>query len=68
MKPMALRLVEKALRKAGCSLPSQDVSHDQWGCPCGKHVGADPWHTTLSPGVIRNLMDQLACLPKGGLQ
>lgn len=68
MKPMALRLVEKSLRASGCTLVSQAGSHDKWGCPCGKHIGAVPRHTTISPGVIRNLIDQFVCLPKGWLQ
>jgi predicted RNA binding protein YcfA (HicA-like mRNA interferase family) len=68
MKAMARRLVEKALRKAGCRRVSQDGSHDKWGCPCGSHSTAVPRHTTISPGVIRNIIRDLACLPGGWLQ
>ncbi|MDX6287173.1 MAG: hypothetical protein QOG53_2658 [Frankiales bacterium] len=42
--------------------------HEVWGCPCGKHSTALPDHRQVTAGVIRNIIRDLACLPKGWLQ
>ena len=47
---------------------SDNGKHTKWGCPCGKHITAVPRHGDISPGVVRNIMQKLACLPGGWLQ
>jgi predicted RNA binding protein YcfA (HicA-like mRNA interferase family) len=70
MKPMAKRLVIRALTQQGCRKLSDGGIHEKWGCPvmCGKHTTAVPRHNEITPTVIRNIIRDLACLPKGWLQ
>jgi predicted RNA binding protein YcfA (HicA-like mRNA interferase family) len=68
MKAMKTRDVHRALTTAGCHLLRDTGGHEAWGCPCGQHVTAVPRHRTICPGVVRNLIRDLACLPKGWLQ
>jgi hypothetical protein len=70
MKPMAKRLVIKALLRHGCSKLSDEGIHEKWGCPvgCCEHVTALPRHTQITAGVVRNIVADLKCLPKGWLQ
>jgi predicted RNA binding protein YcfA (HicA-like mRNA interferase family) len=68
VKEMSLRSVEKALQAQGCQVLSEDGKHTKWGCPCGKHTTAVPRHRDISPGVVRNIIRDLACRPKGWLQ
>ncbi|MCW7941642.1 hypothetical protein AAW14_06245 [Streptomyces hygroscopicus] len=65
---MKLRIVERALRQAGCQILSEDGKHTKWGCPCSQHTTAVPRHREVTPGVIRNIIRDLACPPKGWLQ
>jgi hypothetical protein len=66
VKPMKLRDVERALRAAKCR-SDKGTNHAVWRCPCGAHSTAVPRHTNVSPGVLRNIVRDLACLPKGWL-
>lgn len=70
MKPMAKRLLLAALRKQGCQKLSERGIHEKWGCPgvCGKHTTAVPRHSQITAGVIRGIVEDLRCLPKGWLQ
>lgn len=68
MKAMKLQEVEVALRRQNCRALSDDGRHTKWGCPCGKHTANVPRHRTVSPGVVRSIVDRMACLPKGWLQ
>jgi hypothetical protein len=70
MKPMAKRLVVRALVRQGCLKAGEQGIHEKWQCPpaCGRHVTALPRHNEITAGVIRNLIRDLACLPKGWLQ
>jgi predicted RNA binding protein YcfA (HicA-like mRNA interferase family) len=68
VKGMSRRAVEKALKAAGCGVISEDGIHTKWGCPCGKHTTAVPRHRDISPGVVRNIIRDLECRPKGWLQ
>jgi hypothetical protein len=70
MKPTAKRLVVAALLKQGCAKLSGRGIHEKWGCPqsCGKHTTAVPRHNEVKAGVIRGIISDLACLPKGWLQ
>jgi hypothetical protein len=70
MKPMARRLVVRALTRQGCSKLSEEGIHEKWGCPvgCGMHTTALPRHKEITVGVVRNIIADLKCLPKGWLQ
>jgi predicted RNA binding protein YcfA (HicA-like mRNA interferase family) len=68
VKEMSLRRVERPLQSNDCLKVSDDGSHTKWGCPCGQHTTAVPRHRDISLGVVRNIMRDLACLPKGWLQ
>jgi hypothetical protein len=68
MKPMAKRLVIRALLRSGCVKLSDQGIHEKWGC--GKrceHATAVPRHNVITAGVLRNIIDDLKCLPKGWL-
>lgn len=65
---MKLRAVEKALRANGCTPISEDGPHTKWVCPCGQHTANIPRHREVSPGVIRDTIERMACLPRGWLQ
>lgn len=66
-KRMKLRDVEGALLAAGCVRLSDDGRHMKWGCPCRRHRTAVPRHRDVSPGVVRNIDRDMACLPAGWL-
>jgi predicted RNA binding protein YcfA (HicA-like mRNA interferase family) len=70
MKPMAKRLVIKALTDQGCYKASERGIHEKWRCPptCGKHVTSVTRHNEITVGVIRSIINDLSCLPKGWLQ
>jgi hypothetical protein len=55
---MSRRSVERALKANGCEVLSDD----------GKHTAPIPRHRDISPGVVRDTINKLACLPKGWLQ
>uniref|UniRef100_UPI003F4927F4 type II toxin-antitoxin system HicA family toxin n=1 Tax=Promicromonospora sp. CA-289581 TaxID=3240013 RepID=UPI003F4927F4 len=65
---MRRREVEAALRAQGCTILRDRGDHTIWGCPCGKHKAPVPRHTTITAGVVRSIIKQLACLPEGWLQ
>lgn len=67
-KPMSKRLVVAALRAQGCHKVSGRGIHEKWACPCGHHATAVPRHEEITAGVVRNLIRDLTCLPKGWLQ
>jgi hypothetical protein len=49
---------------------SDDGPHTTWQCPssCGHHTADIPRHVDISPGVIRDTINRMTCLPKGWLQ
>lgn len=65
---MKLRDVEKALVEHGCRRVSDRGSHTKWVCPCGRHSANVPRHREISPGVVRDTVRRMACLPEGWLQ
>lgn len=70
MKPMAKRLVVRALTRQGCRKTSEQGIHEKWGCPpaCGKHTTSVPRHSEVTAGVLGNIIRDLPCLPKGWLK
>jgi hypothetical protein len=67
-KAMKLRDVEQKLAASSCHRISRDGDHDKWACPCGRHTANIPRHRVVSPGVVRDTIQRMACLPKGWLQ
>jgi hypothetical protein len=66
---MKRRDVEKALKKRRCKKKTPDTGpHTTWVCPCGKHTADIPRHSDISPGVIRDTIERMQCLPGGWLQ
>jgi len=67
-KAMKTRDVIRKLRKSRCSIKNDNGPHTTWLCPCGRHTADIPRHTIVSPGVIRDTVSRMTCLPKGWLQ
>jgi predicted RNA binding protein YcfA (HicA-like mRNA interferase family) len=65
---MSKRALVRALRKAGCTMLRDTGSHEAWGCPCEKHIAALPRHRTISAYVVKKIIEQLECLPRGWLE
>ena len=42
--------------------------HQKWYCPCGKHMAVIVEARIVSPGIVRDTVKKLACLPEGWLQ
>lgn len=71
VKPMPRRAVDRALKKSKCKIRKPDTGpHTTWQCPCGQHDCDIPRGNSkdISPGVIRDTIDRMKCLPKGWLQ
>lgn len=56
------------MAKRDCKRIRRTGDHDIWECPCGHHSTAVPRHSQISPGSIRNIGRDLACLPEGWLR
>lgn len=65
---MKLRDVIRALTNQRCTIRSDDGIHTKWVCPCGRHSANIPRHRIVSPGVVRDTIKRLDCLPEGWLQ
>jgi hypothetical protein len=67
---MKRRDVLKAFRASGVSFKREGKGdHDVWECDCGEHHEAVLADTReISPGVIRDTIRRLSCLPEGWLQ
>lgn len=69
VKAMKYREVQRALSENGCSHLRTRGSHEVWACPCGRHRAAiAPHKGIVSPGVVRDTIKKLECLPEGWLQ
>lgn len=67
-KPQKRTQVVKILRDNGCQTLRNVGGHGIWGCPCGSHTAPLPNHREVTPGVVRSISKQMACLPKGWLK
>ena len=66
MKATDYRKITKALRKLGCTSRPGKGDHEVWTCGCGEgHSVALVRQKQISPGVMRQAVDRLTCLPKG---
>ena len=67
MKPMAKRLVIRALTVQSCLKLSDEGKHEKWGCPekCGQHATAVPRHAEVTAGVLRGIITDLEVPAEG---
>jgi len=65
-KEMKRRDVNRALRRAGCVIKNDDGPHTTW--QCGQHTADIPRHVSILPGVVRDTISRMTCLPEGWLQ
>ena len=69
VKPVKYRALTRALREVGCELVRQGRGdHEIWRCPCGRHTAIVVQDSQVSAGVVRSIVKQLDCLPKGWLE
>lgn len=68
VKAMQYRDLARALLDNGCTPKEGKGDHQKWYCPCGKHMAVVVRARTVSPGVVRDTIRKLACLPEGWLQ
>lgn len=67
-KAMKYRSVRKALLAQGCRPEMGKGDHEKWFCPCGQHMTVVTKPGDVSPGLVRQAIQRLECLPKGWLQ
>lgn len=67
-KAMRYGEVRKALLANQCTGRPGKGDHEVWHCPCGKHIAVVTTARVMSPGVVRDAIKRLDCLPKGWLQ
>jgi hypothetical protein len=67
-KAMRRRDVIRVLQSHECTSVGGKGPHEKWLCPCGQHSANIPRHTTISPGVVRDTIERMECLPEGWLQ
>lgn len=65
---MKYRDVEAALLAHACRWREGKGDHRVWYCPCGQHMVVTPRARVTSPGVVRDVIKRMSCLPKGWLQ
>jgi len=68
VKAIRYRDMEKALRREGCAWRQGKGDHINWYCPCGLHMAVVTQARIVSPGVVRDAIEKLACPPEGWLQ
>ncbi len=68
VKAMQYRVMARALVDNDRTPREGKGDHVKWYCPCGKHIAVVTEARIVSPGVVRDTIAKLACLPKGWLQ
>jgi hypothetical protein len=68
VKAMQYREMARALLDHGCTPKQGKGDHQKWCCPCGRHVAVVVQSRIVSPGVVRDTIKKLVCLPEGWLQ
>ncbi len=67
VKAISYRDLAKALAVAGCTAKPGKGDHEKWYCPCGQHMTVLTKPGIVSPGLVRQAVQRLSCLPKGWL-
>lgn len=68
VKAMNYRDMAAAMRAQGCTSAPGKGDHEKWFCPCGQHMTVVTRPGIVSPGLVRQAIARLFCLPKGWLQ
>jgi hypothetical protein len=68
VKAMEYRGMTRALLDHGCTPKQGKGDHEKWYCPSGRNVAVIVQSRIVSPGVVRDTIKKLACLPEGWLQ
>jgi hypothetical protein len=68
VKAMSYRELARALVNNGCTPKRGKGDHVKWYCQCGQHMAVIPDKPVVSPGVVRDTIAKLACLPEGWLR
>jgi hypothetical protein len=68
VKAMRYRDMERSLLGNGCRWRAGKGDHINWYCPCGQHIAVVTASRIVSPGVVRDTIAKLVCLPEGWLQ
>lgn len=61
------REMARSLRAAGCTAKPGKGDHEEWYCPCGEHLTVITRTGVVSPGLVRQAIRRLSCLPEGWL-
>jgi hypothetical protein len=59
--------IATALRRNGCTSRKGKGDHEKWYCPCGRHMTVITRSPVVSPGVVRQAIARMSCLPEGWL-
>jgi hypothetical protein len=59
--------VAQALRRQGCPSRPGKGDHEKWYFPCGRHMTVITRSPVVSPGVVRQAIARMSCLPEGWL-
>jgi predicted RNA binding protein YcfA (HicA-like mRNA interferase family) len=65
---MKYRDMVRQLKAQGCTSAQGKGDHEKWHCPCGKHMTVITLTKVVSPGLVRQAIQRLECLPEGWLQ
>ena len=67
-KGVRYRVLERALLAQRCTPRAGKGDHVVGYCPCGRHIAVAVRTRIVSPGVVRDIVAKLACLPEGWLE
>lgn len=65
VKAMKHRDITAALVANGCTSSQGKGDHEKWYCPCGQHMTVITQTREVSPGLVRQAIRNLECLPEG---
>lgn len=68
VKAMNYREIRAAMLAQNCTSKPGKGDHEKWYRPCGQHMTVVNRPGIVSPGLVRQAIARLACLPKGWLQ
>jgi hypothetical protein len=69
VKAAKYRVLAAALRQNGCVVRQGKGDHEIWTCGCGaSHRVVLTQTTNISPGLVRQTIQRLPCLPEGWLK